>query len=135
MELQILHNVTTYRNDLHVESIIYRQGSVLCCYQGIMSELTEFKRGWIVGTRMVGASASKVAEVFAVSRGTVCIINTAHGKRGKTAHDKHQGVSIFLSIPPPPLYSTMQTALECKQYYIHLHLIMTTNHHLSTRIE
>jgi plasmid maintenance system antidote protein VapI len=43
-----------------------------------MSELTEFERGQIVGDRMVGASVTKVAEVFGVPRGTVSKIVTAY---------------------------------------------------------
>lgn len=55
-----------------------------------MSELSEFERGQIVGARMVGASVTKVAEVFGVSRGTVSKIYTAYRKSGKTSSAKSQ---------------------------------------------
>lgn len=55
-----------------------------------MSELTDFERGQIVGARMVGASVSKVAEVFSVSRGTVSKIYSAYLKCGKTSSAKSQ---------------------------------------------
>lgn len=55
-----------------------------------MSELSEFERGQIVGARMVGASVSKVAELFHVSRGTVSKIYTAYRKSGKTSSAKSQ---------------------------------------------
>ncbi|KFM70696.1 Transposable element Tc1 transposase, partial [Stegodyphus mimosarum] len=56
----------------------------------IMSELTDFERRQIVGARMVGASVSKVAEVFSVSRGTVSKIYSAYLKSGKTSSAKSQ---------------------------------------------
>lgn len=55
-----------------------------------MSELTDFERGQIVGARLVGASVSKVAEVFSVSRGTVSKIYSAYLKSGKTSSAKSQ---------------------------------------------
>ncbi|PNF34834.1 hypothetical protein B7P43_G03760 [Cryptotermes secundus] len=55
-----------------------------------MSELTEFERGQIVGAHMVGASVTKLAEVFGVSRGTVSKIMTAYRRTGKTTSNKHQ---------------------------------------------
>lgn len=55
-----------------------------------MAELTEFERGQIVGARMVGASVTKVSEMFGVSRGTVSKITTAYMRGGKTKSDKHQ---------------------------------------------
>lgn len=55
-----------------------------------MSELSEFERGQIVGARMVGASVTKVAEVFGVSRSTVSRIYTAYRNSGKTSSAKSQ---------------------------------------------
>lgn len=55
-----------------------------------MSELSDFERGQIVGARMVGASVTKVAEVFGVSRGTVSKIFTAYRESGKTSSAKTQ---------------------------------------------
>ena len=55
-----------------------------------MSESTDFERGQIVGARMVGASISKVAEVFSVSRGIVSKIYSAYLKCGKTLSAKSQ---------------------------------------------
>ena len=48
----------------------------------IMSELTDFEGGQIVGTRMVGASINNVAEIFSVARGTVSKIYSAYLKYG-----------------------------------------------------
>ncbi|XP_067141717.1 uncharacterized protein [Centruroides vittatus] len=55
-----------------------------------MSELSEFERGQIVGARMVGASITKVAKMFGVSRGTVSKIYTAYRTSGKTSSAKSQ---------------------------------------------
>ncbi|PNF24163.1 hypothetical protein B7P43_G17362 [Cryptotermes secundus] len=54
-----------------------------------MSELIKFERRQIVGACMVGASITKVAEVFGVSRGTVSKIMIAYRRSEKTASDKH----------------------------------------------
>ncbi|GBL73249.1 hypothetical protein AVEN_259947-1 [Araneus ventricosus] len=63
-----------------------------------MSELTDFKRGQIVGARLVGASVDKVVEVFSVSRGTVSKTYSAYLKSGKTFSSKSQrGPKLVLS--------------------------------------
>ena len=45
-----------------------------------MSELTDIEHGQIVGARMVGASVSKVAKVFSVSRDIVSKIYSTYLK-------------------------------------------------------
>lgn len=50
-----------------------------------------FQRGQIVWAHMVGASASKIANVFGVSRGTVSKIMTTYRMTGKTVHLTNTG--------------------------------------------
>lgn len=78
----VFQNVTTYIGSF--ESIFCRQDSVLCIFEGIMSEQTEFDRGQIVGARMVAAIGSKVRDVYGALLGTISKIIAAYtGKTGK----------------------------------------------------
>ena len=50
-----------------------------------MADLSNFKRGQIVGARMVSASGRKTVEYFGVERSTVLKVMTAFEKEGKTS--------------------------------------------------
>ena len=50
-----------------------------------MSDPTDFKRGQVVGTLLVGASVIKTAELFRIARSTVSKVKTAFEKEGKTS--------------------------------------------------
>ena len=49
-----------------------------------MADLSDFKRGQIVGACMAGASFTKTAELFGVARNTDLKVMTAFEKEGKT---------------------------------------------------
>ena len=51
-----------------------------------MADLSDFKRGQIVGARRAGASVTKTAELFGVTRSTVSKVLTAFEKEGKPLH-------------------------------------------------
>ena len=48
-----------------------------------MADLSDFKRGQIVGTRMVGTRVTKTAELFVETRNTVLKVMTAFETEGK----------------------------------------------------
>ena len=50
-----------------------------------MTDLTDFKRGQIVGSRMEGASVTKTVKLFGAARSTVSKVMTAFEKEGKTS--------------------------------------------------
>ena len=50
-----------------------------------MPDLSDFKRGQIVGARMAGASVTKTTELFGVARSTVLKIMTAFKKEEKAS--------------------------------------------------
>ena len=49
-----------------------------------MADLSDFKRGQNVGARIAGASVTKTAELFGVTRSTVAKVMIAFEKEGKT---------------------------------------------------
>ena len=51
-----------------------------------MADLSDFKRGQIVGARMADACVTKTAEIFRSVRSTVSNLMTAFEKERKTPH-------------------------------------------------
>ncbi len=50
-----------------------------------MADLSDFKRGQIVGAQVAGAGITKTAELFGVARSIVLKVLTAFEKDGKTS--------------------------------------------------
>ena len=50
-----------------------------------MADLSDFKRGQIVGACLAGAIVTKTAELFGVTKSTVSKVMTAFEKEGKTS--------------------------------------------------
>ena len=55
-----------------------------------MADLSDFKRGQIVGARMVGASVTKTVHMFGTSRGTVWKLKIAFEREYKISSAKHK---------------------------------------------
>ena len=53
-----------------------------------MVDLSDFKRGQIVGARVPGEVVTETAELFGVGRSTVSKVMTAFEKKGKTSSPK-----------------------------------------------
>jgi hypothetical protein len=53
-----------------------------------MGDLSDFKRGQIVGARLAGASVTKTASLLGVWRATVCKVMSAYMNHGKTTPGK-----------------------------------------------
>ena len=55
-----------------------------------MADLSDFKRGHIVGALMAGASVRKITGLFSVAMGTVLKVMTAFEKERKTSSLKQK---------------------------------------------
>ena len=53
-----------------------------------MADLSDFKRGQIVGARMVGASVTKTVQMFGISRSNVSKVTIAFKKENVSAKHK-----------------------------------------------
>ncbi|PSN33553.1 hypothetical protein C0J52_21018 [Blattella germanica] len=71
---------------------------VVCRWCSEMCDLTESQRGMIVGAHLVGASATTVANVVAVSKGTVSNVIRAYSMDGQTpSANQNSGQKTILS--------------------------------------
>lgn len=81
--------VRTYRRD------IYNVIKILWSCNSIMAEQIDFEWEHIFTAHIVGASLSKVVEVFSVSRGNVSNINSTYLKCGKYPLNNSADESMF----------------------------------------
>ena len=57
-----------------------------------MADVSDFKRGQIVGARMAGTRVTKTIELFAVRRSTISKVMSAFEKEGKKPWKKAKAV-------------------------------------------
>ena len=64
-----------------------------------MADLSDFKRGPIVGAPMADPNVTKTAKLFGIARSTVLKVMTAFNKEGKTSSLKQNSGNIYLKFP------------------------------------
>ena len=60
-----------------------------------MADLSNFKRGQIVGVRKAGASPTKTVELFSSARSTFSKVMTAFEEEGKTSSMKQNSKAVW----------------------------------------